>query len=128
MVIIGRSNIVGKPLAALCVQKQTGLNATVTLAHTGTKNLTSLCASADVLIAAVGHPGLVNQNMVKEGAVVIDVGTNRAPNGKIVGDVLFDEVAPLASAITPMPGGVGPMTIAMLLQNTWEGFQRRHTR
>lgn len=125
VVIIGRSNIVGKPLAALCVQKQPGLNATVTIAHSRTPNLPALCQTADVLIAAVGHPHLVGRHFIKQGAVVVDVGITRATSGKLVGDVLFEEVAPLTSAITPVPGGVGPMTIAMLLKNTWESCKRR---
>lgn len=117
VVILGRSNIVGKPLAALLVQKTPTANATVTIAHTGTKNIKDLTLSADILIAAMGSPHFVKAAMVKKGAVVIDVGINR--NGsKIAGDVDFDRVAPLCSYITPVPGGIGPMTIAMLLSNT----------
>lgn len=117
VVILGRSNIVGKPLAALLVQKNPAANATVTIAHTGTKNIKKLTLSADILIAAMGRPHFVKAAMVKKGAVVIDVGINR--NGsKITGDVDFDRVAPLCSHITPVPGGIGPMTIAMLLSNT----------
>lgn len=117
VVILGRSNIVGKPLAALLIQKNPAANATVTIAHTGTKNLKQLALSADILIAAMGRPHFVKAAMVKKGAVVIDVGINR--NGsKITGDVDFDRVAPLCSYITPVPGGIGPMTIAMLLSNT----------
>ncbi len=125
VVIVGRSNIVGKPLAVLCGQKRPGLNATVTLAHSQTPNLASYCKSADVLIAAVGSPHLIKQNMVKQGAIVIDVGITRSTSGHLVGDVDFEAVAPLTSAITPVPGGVGPMTIAMLLKNTWESYKRR---
>lgn len=127
VVIVGRSNIVGKPLAALCMQKRQGLNATVTIAHSQTVGLPDLCQSADVLIAAVGQPRLIRSSMVKKGAVVVDVGITRASNGKLVGDVDFEEVAPLTSAITPVPGGVGPMTIAMLLKNTWTSC-RHHSR
>ena len=117
VVILGRSNIVGKPLAALLVQKNAAANATVTIAHTGTKHLKDLMHSADILIAAMGSPHFVKAPMVKKGAVVVDVGINR--NGsKITGDVDFDRVAPLTSYITPVPGGIGPMTIAMLLSNT----------
>jgi methylenetetrahydrofolate dehydrogenase (NADP+)/methenyltetrahydrofolate cyclohydrolase len=124
VVILGRSNIVGKPLAALLVQKNPTANATVTIAHTGTKHLKELTHSADILIAAIGSPHFVKAPMVKKGAVVIDVGINR--NGsKIVGDVDFDRVAPLCSHITPVPGGIGPMTIAMLLFNTALSVERR---
>ena len=117
VVILGRSNIVGKPLAALLVQKTPTANATVTLAHTATKNLKELTLSADILIAAMGSPHFVKSPMVKKGTVVVDVGINR--NGsQIIGDVDFDHVSPLCSYITPVPGGIGPMTIAMLLSNT----------
>lgn len=121
-VIVGRSNIVGRPLSILMSQK--AVNATVTVAHSRTKDLEKLCSEADILIAALGSPGFVKGNMVKEGAVVIDVGTTRveAPETKsgfrLKGDVLFDEVAPKCSFITPVPGGVGPMTRVSLLQNT----------
>ena len=121
-VIVGRSNIVGRPLSILMSQK--AVNATVTVAHSRTKDLEKLCAEADILIAALGSPGFVKGNMVKEGAVVIDVGTTRvdAPYTKsgfrLKGDVMFDEVAPKCSFITPVPGGVGPMTRVSLLQNT----------
>ena len=121
-VIIGRSNIVGRPLSVLLSQK--AINATVTVAHSRTKNLEQLCQKADILIAAMGVPGFVNARMVKEGAVVIDVGTTRVKSDqtksgwKLKGDVLFDEVAPKCSYITPVPGGVGPMTRVSLLQNT----------
>lgn len=124
VVILGRSNIVGKPLAALLMQKKIGANATVTLAHSQTKHLIDICQSGDILIAAVGIPAFVTKQMVKKGAVVIDVGINRV-NGNIVGDVAFDEVAPLAKGITPVPGGVGPMTIALLLSNTLKSYKLR---
>ena len=123
-VVIGRSNIVGKPQAALLMQKAQGANATVTVVHSGSKNLEDFVRSADIVIAAIGKPEFVRGNMIKPGAVVVDVGINRvqdanAPKGyKVVGDVCFDEVKEVASAITPVPGGVGPMTIAMLMRNT----------
>jgi methylenetetrahydrofolate dehydrogenase (NADP+)/methenyltetrahydrofolate cyclohydrolase len=124
VVILGRSNIVGKPLAALLVQKNPTANATVTIAHTGTQHLKELTHSADILIAAMGSPHFVKASMVKKGAVVIDVGINR--NGsKIIGDVDFERVAPLCSHITPVPGGIGPMTIAMLLSNTALSAERK---
>ncbi|WP_372947128.1 bifunctional methylenetetrahydrofolate dehydrogenase/methenyltetrahydrofolate cyclohydrolase FolD [Mariniphaga sp.] len=121
-VIVGRSNIVGRPLSILMSQK--AINATVTVAHSRTKNLEELCRSADILVAAIGVPEFVKGNMVKEGAVVIDVGTTRVKSDqtksgwKLKGDVLFDEVAPKCSYITPVPGGVGPMTRVSLLYNT----------
>jgi methylenetetrahydrofolate dehydrogenase (NADP+)/methenyltetrahydrofolate cyclohydrolase len=124
--VLGRSNIVGKPMAALLSNK--GVDATVTVAHSRTENLKELLQSADILVAAIGKPEFVKADMVKPGAVVIDVGINRvpdetAPKGyKIVGDVDFAEVSKVASAITPVPGGVGPMTIAMLMQNAIRGF------
>ena len=124
VVIVGRSNIVGKPLAMILVQKKPGANATVTMCHTGTKNMAELTRLADILVVAAGKTHTVNADMVKEGAVVIDVGVNRiADNTKksgfrLIGDVEFDEVSQKASAITPVPGGVGPMTITMLLHNT----------
>jgi len=113
-VVIGRSNIVGKPMALLLLAQ----NATVTMCHSKTKDLPVVARRADVLIAAIGKPRMITADMVKEGAVVIDVGVNRLENGKLAGDVAFDEVAPKTSAITPVPGGVGPMTIAMLMRNT----------
>ncbi|MCB1110150.1 MAG: bifunctional 5,10-methylenetetrahydrofolate dehydrogenase/5,10-methenyltetrahydrofolate cyclohydrolase, partial [Chlamydiia bacterium] len=119
-VIIGRSNIVGKPLAALLVQK--GADATVTIAHSRTKNLTQVCKRADLLIAAIGKPHFVTEEMVKPGAIVIDVGINRTAEG-IVGDVDFERVKDVAGAITPVPGGVGPLTIATLLTNTFKSYQ-----
>lgn len=122
VVIVGRSNIVGKPLAALLVQKREDCNATVTIAHSQSAHLPEITKSADILIAAIGKPRFIRKEMVKPGSVVIDVGINRLDNGKIVGDVDFDAVAPLTSHITPVPGGVGPMTIAMLLQNTFFSY------
>ena len=118
-VIIGRSNIVGKPMAQLLIKE----SCTVTIAHSKTKNLESICRNADILVAAVGRPHFVKDDWVKDGAVVIDVGINRLPpegdiKGKLVGDVDFENVSKIASAITPVPGGVGPMTIACLLRNT----------
>lgn len=113
-VVIGRSNIVGKPMAMLLLHE----NGTVTICHSKTKNLAEVCSRADILIAAVGRPNFVTADMVKPGAVVIDVGINRLDTGKLCGDVKFDEVSEKASWITPVPGGVGPMTIAMLMRNT----------
>lgn len=121
-VIIGRSNIVGKPLATLMMQK--GVDATVTVCHSATENLTEITRRADILVAALGKPGFVTADMVKEGATVIDVGTTRVPDPsrksgfRLSGDVDFDNVAPKCAYITPVPGGVGPMTIAMLMINT----------
>lgn len=112
--VIGRSNIVGKPMAMLMLHA----NATVTICHSRTPDLVSACKNADILVAAVGRPGFVTADMVKEGAVVIDVGINRNENGKLCGDVDFDAVCEKTSFITPVPGGVGPMTIAMLMKNT----------
>lgn len=113
-VVIGRSNIVGKPMAMLLLHQ----NGTVTICHSKTKNLADVCRGADILVAAVGIPKFVKADMVKPGAVVIDVGMNRDENGKLCGDVDFAQVEPVASYITPVPGGVGPMTIAMLMKNT----------
>lgn len=124
VVIVGRSNLVGRPLSVLLSLK--GIDATVTVAHSRTADLAAVCRDADVLIAAVGVAGLITAEHVKPGAVVIDVGTNRTDDGKLVGDVAFDEVAEVAGAITPVPGGVGPMTVAMLLQNTLEAARARH--
>ncbi len=115
-VIVGRSNIVGKPMSLLMLRE----NATVTVAHSRTKNLAEVCKKADILIAAVGKAGVITADHVKEGAVVIDVGINRNSDGKLCGDVKFDEVSQIAGAITPVPGGVGPMTIAMLMNNCYE--------
>lgn len=123
-VILGRSNIVGKPMAALMMQKSNPGNATVTVCHRDTKNLKEICRNADILIAAMGRPGFVTADMVKEGATVIDVGTTRVPDPtrksgfRLSGDVCFDEVAPKCAFITPVPGGVGPMTIVSLMRNT----------
>lgn len=119
-VVIGRSNIVGKPMAMLMLHA----NATVTICHSKTQNLKEICREADILVAAVGRAKFVTADMVKEGAVVIDVGMNRDENGKLCGDVDYQNVEPLCSAITPVPGGVGPMTIAMLMQNTLTSAKR----
>lgn len=116
VVIVGRSNIVGKPLAALLMQKGSGANATVTVCHTATEDLPAHTKRADILVAAIGRAKAITAPMVKEGATVIDVGMNRTDDG-LVGDVDYDAVKEVASAITPVPGGVGPMTIAMLLSN-----------
>jgi len=113
-VVIGRSDIVGKPMAMLLLQN----NGTVTICHSKTQGLADICRRADILVSAVGKAGFVTGNMVKPGAAVIDVGMNRDANGKLCGDVVFDEVEKIAGCITPVPGGVGPMTIAMLMQNT----------
>ena len=121
-VVIGRSNIVGKPMAMLLLHE----NGTVTICHSKTKDLAEVCSRADILIAAVGRPNFVTADMVKEGAVVIDVGINRLDNGKLCGDVKFDEVSEKAGFITPVPGGVGPMTIAMLMRNTVTAWRIQH--
>lgn len=113
-VVIGRSNIVGKPMANLLLNA----SATVTVTHSKTKNLKEICKNANLIVAAIGRPFFLKADMVKDGAVVVDVGINRLDDGRLVGDVDFDEVAPKCSYITPVPGGVGPMTIAMLLNNT----------
>ncbi|MCB2828967.1 bifunctional methylenetetrahydrofolate dehydrogenase/methenyltetrahydrofolate cyclohydrolase [Streptococcus dysgalactiae] len=123
-VIIGRSNIVGKPMAQLLLDK----NATVTLTHSRTRHLEDVCRHADVLIVAIGQGHFVTKDFVKEGAVVIDVGMNRDDNGKLIGDVAFDEVSQVASKITPVPGGVGPMTITMLLEQTYQAALRSVSR
>ncbi|MES2765745.1 MAG: bifunctional methylenetetrahydrofolate dehydrogenase/methenyltetrahydrofolate cyclohydrolase FolD [Bacteroidota bacterium] len=125
VVVVGRSNIVGKPMANLMYQKKEYANAVVTICHTGAPDITVFTKQADILIAAVGVPHLLKREDVKEGVVVIDVGMNKIPDAtkksgsRLVGDVDYDDVAPIASAITPVPGGVGPMTIAMLLKNTF---------
>ncbi|MBF7094607.1 bifunctional methylenetetrahydrofolate dehydrogenase/methenyltetrahydrofolate cyclohydrolase [Streptococcus sp. HF-1907] len=119
-VIIGRSNIVGKPMAQLLLDK----NATVTLTHSRTHHLAKVASQADILIVAIGQGHFVTKDFVKEGAVVIDVGMNRDDNGKLIGDVKFDEVSEVASLITPVPGGVGPMTITMLLEQTYQAVLR----
>lgn len=121
VVVIGRSNIVGKPISLLCLQK----NATVTMAHSKTKDLKDVCQRADVLITAIGQPKFFNKDYVKEGAIVLDVGINRDENNKLCGDVDFHDVQEKVAAITPVPGGVGPMTIAMLLKNTMEAYYQR---
>ena len=121
-VVIGRSNIVGKPMSMLLLHK----NGTVTICHSRTKNLKEVCASADILVAAVGKANFVTADMVKDGAVVIDVGINRLDNGKLCGDVNFAEVEPKASYITPVPGGVGPMTIATLMKNTLTAAKKQN--
>lgn len=124
VVVVGRSNIVGKPIAVLLMQKGKGGDATVTIVHSKTKNLADVTRQADILIAAIGKPNFITKDMVKEGVVVIDVGTNKiqdptSPKGsRLVGDVDFENVKEIASAITPVPGGVGPMTICMLMANT----------
>ena len=121
-VVIGRSNIVGKPMSMLLLHK----NGTVTVCHSRTKNLKEVCLRADILVAAVGRANFVTADMVKEGAVVIDVGINRLENGKLCGDVNFAEVEPKASYITPVPGGVGPMTIATLMKNTLTAAKKQN--
>lgn len=118
-VVIGRSNIVGKPMALLMLRE----NATVTIAHSRTKNLAELCKQADILIVAIGKPRYIGAEYIKEGAVVIDVGIHRDEHNKLCGDVRFEEAEPIASAITPVPGGVGPMTIAMLMSNCVQSIE-----
>ncbi len=120
-VVIGRSNIVGKPMAMLLLHA----NGTVTICHSRTKDLAAVCREADILVVAIGRADFVGADMVKPGAVVIDVGMNRREDGKLTGDVNFSEVEPIASAITPVPGGVGPMTITMLLKNTLTAARKR---
>lgn len=134
VVVLGRSLIVGKPVALLAVQKKTGANGTVTICHSGTANLPALTRQADVLIAAIGRAEFVTADMVKPGAVVIDVGINRVPDAtkktgyRLTGDVHFPSVAPLTSKITPVPGGVGPMTVAMLMKNTVKAYKAARAR
>ena len=131
-VVIGRSLIVGKPMALLLMQK--GMDATVTVCHSRSENMKEICAEADILIAAVGRPNTVTADMVKDGACVIDVGINRVPSTetksgyRLVGDVDFKNVAPKCSKITPVPGGVGPMTVAMLMKNTVAAYKRHITK
>jgi len=120
-VVVGRSRLVGKPLAQLLLAR----NATVTMCHTRTRDLAAHCRRADILCVAAGRPRFITGDMVKEGAVVIDVGVNRLDTGKLTGDVDFDSAAPRARAITPVPGGVGPMTVAMLMKNTWRAAARQ---
>lgn len=122
VVILGRSNIVGKPLAACCINK----NATVTICHTKTQNVEEKIKDADILISAIGNPHFVTKDMVKDGVVVIDVGISRLSNGKIVGDIDFENVKEKASYITPVPGGVGPMTVAMLAYNVIKATKRQN--
>ncbi|MFQ5800001.1 MAG: bifunctional 5,10-methylene-tetrahydrofolate dehydrogenase/5,10-methylene-tetrahydrofolate cyclohydrolase, partial [Bacteroidota bacterium] len=130
IVVVGRSNIVGKPVANILLQKQKGANAVVTVCHTGAKDLTRYTKQADILVAAMGRPESITGEMIKAGAIVVDVGVNRiddpsARNGyRLVGDVHFASASEVASAITPVPGGVGPMTIAMLMKNTLLAAQR----
>jgi methylenetetrahydrofolate dehydrogenase (NADP+)/methenyltetrahydrofolate cyclohydrolase len=134
VVVLGRSLIVGKPIALLALQKKAGANGTVTICHSQTANLPAITRQADVLIAAIGRPEFVTADMVKPGAVVIDVGINRVPDAskksgyKLVGDVQFSTVSPLTSKITPVPGGVGPMTVAMLMKNTVKAHRLATTR
>jgi methylenetetrahydrofolate dehydrogenase (NADP+)/methenyltetrahydrofolate cyclohydrolase len=118
VVIVGRSNIVGKPLALILMQKAKGANATVTVCHSRSRNLPDITRSADIVVVAIGQARFLKADMVRPGAVVVDVGVNRLADGKLAGDVDFEAVREVASAITPVPGGVGPMTIAMLLHNT----------
>jgi methylenetetrahydrofolate dehydrogenase (NADP+)/methenyltetrahydrofolate cyclohydrolase len=131
VVILGRSMLVGKPLALLLMAKGPGGDATVTVVHSRSRDLAEICASADILIAAMGQPGFVKKEHVREGAIVIDVGTSRVEDPskrkgyRLAGDVEFDEVAPKTRSITPVPGGVGPMTIAMLMQNTLKACQQQ---
>jgi methylenetetrahydrofolate dehydrogenase (NADP+)/methenyltetrahydrofolate cyclohydrolase len=120
-VVVGRSRLVGKPLAQLLLAR----HATVTMCHTRTRDLAGHCRRADILCVAAGRPGVITGDMVRDGAVVIDVGVNRLPTGKVTGDVQFDSVSPKARAITPVPGGVGPMTIAMLMRNTARAARRQ---
>jgi methylenetetrahydrofolate dehydrogenase (NADP+)/methenyltetrahydrofolate cyclohydrolase len=132
VVVVGRSNIVGKPIANILLQKKKGANATVTVCHTGTKDMAYFTKQADILIVAAGRPRTVTAEMVREGAVVVDVGVNRVPDAskrsgfRLVGDVDFEGVKQRAGAITPVPGGVGPMTITMLLHNTIQSAKRHH--
>ena len=134
VVVVGRSLLVGKPVALLALQKKAGANGTVTVCHSGTRNLAELTRQADVLIAAIGRPDFITADMVKPGVVVIDVGINRVPDAskksgyRLTGDVHFPTVSPLASQITPVPGGVGPMTVAMLMKNTVKAFRLRTAR
>lgn len=134
VVVLGRSLIVGKPIALLALQKKAGANATVTVCHSATANLPAITRQADVLIAAIGRAEFVTADMVKPGAVVIDVGINRVPDAskktgyRLTGDVNFAQVSPLCAKITPVPGGVGPMTVAMLMQNTVKAFRQKPAR
>lgn len=123
-VVVGRSNIVGKPMALLLMAKGPGGDATVTVAHTASRDLPGLCREADILVAAAGQPEMVKGDWIKPGAVVIDVGIHRRDDGTLCGDVAYAEAAEVASAITPVPGGVGPLTVAMLLRNTFVAAQK----
>ena len=131
-VVVGRSHIVGRPISILLSGNAEPGNCTVTICHSHTKNIREICQSADIIIAALGRPGFVTADMVKEGAVVIDVGITRVPDGtkksgyRISGDVDFENVAPKCSFITPVPGGVGPMTIAALMKNTFQACALKH--
>jgi methylenetetrahydrofolate dehydrogenase (NADP+)/methenyltetrahydrofolate cyclohydrolase len=131
-VVIGRSNIVGRPMSILLSANTNPGNCTVTICHSHTRNIAELCRSADIIVAALGKPGFITADMVKEGAVVIDVGITRIPDPskksgyRIRGDVDFDQVAPKCSFITPVPGGVGPMTIAELMKNTFRACALKH--
>jgi methylenetetrahydrofolate dehydrogenase (NADP+)/methenyltetrahydrofolate cyclohydrolase len=131
VVVLGRSLIVGKPIALLALQKKAGANGTVTICHSATANLATITRQADVLIAAIGRADFVTADMVKPGVVVIDVGINRVPDVskksgyKLTGDVQFESVSPLCAKITPVPGGVGPMTVAMLMKNTLKAYKQR---
>jgi len=120
-VMVGRSDIVGKPMAKLLMDRQ----CTVTIAHSHTRDLPSVCREADILIVAVGKPKLITADCIKPGAIVIDVGINRLPDGSLSGDVDFEACKDIASFITPVPGGVGPMTVTMLMQNTIDCYKRR---
>ena len=126
VVVVGRSNIVGKPMAAMMVQKGIGADSTVTVVHSRTNNLPAITRQADILIVAIGKPRFITADMVKEGAVVIDVGITRLHDGHLTGDVDFENVKDIAAAITPVPGGVGPLTITMLMQNTLECYLTRN--
>jgi methylenetetrahydrofolate dehydrogenase (NADP+)/methenyltetrahydrofolate cyclohydrolase len=119
--VVGRSRLVGKPLAQLLLAR----NATVTMCHTRTRDLAAHCRRADILCVAAGRPGVITGDMVKVGVVVIDVGINRLSTGRVTGDVHFDSVSPKARAITPVPGGIGPMTVAMLMRNTYRAARRQ---
>lgn len=129
--MIGRSNIVGKPISSLLMRKAQPGNCTVTVCHSATKNMKEICLQADLIVAALGKPEFLKEDMVKEGAVVIDVGTTRVPDSsrksgfRLCGDVDFERVAPKCSYITPVPGGVGPMTIVTLLMNTLEAYDKK---
>lgn len=123
VVIVGRSNIVGKPLSLILMQKAPGANATVTVCHSRSRNLADLTRSADIVVVAIGQARFLKADMIRSGAVVVDVGVNRLPDGKLAGDVDFDAVSRVAAAISPVPGGVGPMTITMLLANTLRSAQ-----